>query len=61
MMRTLIGLKMKYELWEMGSYGAGDFEPLLLNERFDDFMDAYFAFQKLIKTIPCCIILNKGV
>lgn len=52
---------MKYELWEMGSYGPGDFEPLLLNKSFDNFMDAYFAFQKLIKTIPCCIILNKGV
>lgn len=50
---------MKYELWEMGSFGPGDFQPLLLNKSFDDFMDAYFAFQTLIKTTPCCIILNK--
>ncbi len=51
---------MKYELWEMGSYGEGDFQPLLLNAKFESFTDAYLAFQKLIKTTPCCIILNKG-
>lgn len=51
---------MKYELWEISSYGPGDFRPLLLSKAFDDFMDAYFEFQKLIKTTPCCIILNKG-
>jgi len=52
---------MKYELWEMGSFGPGDFQPLLLNKKFDDFMDAYFAFQNLIKITPCCIIMtNKG-
>lgn len=51
---------MKYELWEIASYGSNDFHPLLLNKTFDDFMDAYFEFQKLIKTTPCCIILNKG-
>jgi hypothetical protein len=52
---------MKYELWEMGNYGVGEVQPLLLNKIFDNFTDAYFEFQKLIKTIPCCIILNKKV
>ena len=51
---------MKYELWEMGDFGNGDMQPLLLNKKFESFTDAYLAFQKLIKTIPCCIIINKG-
>jgi hypothetical protein len=52
---------MKYELWEMGNdFGAGDYQPFLLNKTFDNFIEAYIEFQKLIKTIPCCIILNKG-
>ena len=49
---------MKYELWEIGSFGEGDFTPLFLNSKFDNFMDAYFEFEKLIKIKPCCIILN---
>ena len=51
---------MKYELWEMGDLGFGSFQPLLLNKFFDNFTEAYLEFQKLIKTTPCCIILNKG-
>lgn len=51
---------MKYELWEMVSFGDGDLQPLLLNKSFENFTDAYLEFQKLIKTIPCCIIIKKG-
>jgi hypothetical protein len=51
---------MFFELWEIVSFGDGDFQPFLLNSRFGDFRDAYLAFQNLIKTTPCCIILSKG-
>ena len=51
---------MKYELWEVVFYSEGDFYPLLLNKSFENFMDAYSAFKKLIETTPCCIVLNKG-
>lgn len=51
---------MKYELWEMGDFGFGELQPLILNKTFDNFTDIYFEFQKLIKIKPCCIILNKG-
>ena len=51
---------MIYELWEIASFGEGDFHFLLLNNKFEDFRDAYFAFQQLIKIKPCCIVLTKG-
>jgi hypothetical protein len=50
---------MKYEIWEISKFGEGDFFPSFLNSTFEDFMDAYFEFQKLIKIKPCCIILKK--
>jgi len=50
---------MKYELWEVCSYAGGELQPMFLNKTFENFTDAYFQFQKLIKTTPCCIILNK--
>lgn len=49
---------MKYELWEVCSFGEAEFQAMILNKSFDDFRDAYFEFQKLIKSTPCCIILN---
>jgi hypothetical protein len=50
---------MKYELWEVNKYGEGEIQPSILNKSFDNFTDAYFEFQKLIKTTPCCIVLKK--
>jgi len=40
-------------------FSEGDFQPLLLHKSYEEFADAYFSFQQLIKTTPCCIILNK--
>jgi len=51
---------MKYELWEVCSFGEGDIQAMILNKSFDNFTDVYVEFQKLVKTTPCCIILNKG-
>ena len=50
---------MKYELWEVCRFDEVTIQPMILNKSFDNFTDAYIEFQKLIKTIPCCIILNK--
>jgi len=52
---------MKYELWEVCNFGDFEIQAMILSKRFDNFTDAYVEFQKLIKTMPCCIILNKGV
>jgi len=51
---------MKYEIWKMLSFGSGELQPLILNKSFENFVDAYVQFQKLIKTTSRCIILNEG-
>ena len=51
---------MKYELWEVCNFGDGEVQALILNKSFDNFTDIYIEFQKLIKTVPCCIIINKN-
>lgn len=52
---------IKYEIWEISSFGEGDFHPSFLYKSFENFMDAYYEFQKITKTIPCCIVINKGI
>lgn len=51
---------MKYELWEVCDFDETTMQAIILNKTFENFTDAYIEFQKLIKTTPCCIILNKG-
>ena len=51
---------MKYELWEVCKFDENTVQAMILNKSFDNFTDVYIEFQKLIKKIPCCIILNKG-
>jgi hypothetical protein len=48
-----------YEIWEITNDGYEMF-PLIMIKKFDFFGDAYVEFQKLVKTTPCCIVLNKG-
>lgn len=50
---------MNYELWEVFNFDETTIQAVILNKTFDNFTDAYIEFQKLIKTTPCCIILNK--
>jgi hypothetical protein len=50
---------MKYELWEVCDFDEVTIQAMVLNKTFENFTDAYVEFQKLIKTTPCCIILNK--
>jgi hypothetical protein len=51
---------MRYELWEICDFDEFAVQAMILNKSFENFTDAYFAFRQLIKTTPCCIILNKG-
>lgn len=48
-----------FEIWEIIGFSGGEPQPFILNKSFDNFTEAYIEFQKLIKTTPCCIILNK--
>tara|TARA_R110000824_G_scaffold336553_5_gene523061 strand:+ start:2228 stop:2482 length:255 start_codon:yes stop_codon:yes gene_type:complete len=52
---------VKYELWDMVSYGHGEpLIPFTLIEKSDSFEKIYTQFNKLIKSQPCVILINEG-
>lgn len=44
----------------MCDFGEYKIEALIVKESFDNFTDAYEQYQKLVKTTPCCITINKN-
>ena len=50
---------MKYELWDITTYGHGEPPiPFSRLESSDDFGEIYKSFLKKIKEVPCVIIAN---
>ena len=52
---------MRYELWDMVSYGAGEQPvPFTLLMKSDDYYSVYQKFQEQIKKNPCVIFASKN-
>jgi|GEM_PF-5172943 len=51
---------MRYELCEVCDFDEYRIEALIVKDSFENFTDAYTQYQNLIKTTPCCIIINKN-
>jgi hypothetical protein len=52
---------MKYQLWDLISYGEGDpLIPFTLLKESDNFTEIYLEFNKInLTSTPCVIILSK--
>ena len=50
---------MSFELLEVCFFDENNPQSLIVLKSFESFTEAYNEFKELIKTTPCCIILNK--
>jgi len=52
---------MRYQLWDMISYGIGEpLSPFTLIKESDNFTDIYLEFNKInLSSTPCVIILSE--
>jgi hypothetical protein len=53
---------MKYELWDVISYGHGEpLFPFTLIDKSESFSEIYEKFLRVIKKQPCVILLKNNI